>query len=347
MAFLLFDFEGLASPLTEASPSGADLTYDPKFVELERVATGRPERQFGDKIYPAEPPDWPSVLERALELAGLTRDLRVAVLLARSGARVHGLGGYASGLALVHALLERQWDSVHPQLDASDGNDPTMRMSALATLSSLDGGLADLRAARLGPGRTLLTVREIELGMGAALPHGEEAPPSVASLIERMRELFAADPALAGAIALASTSAEGIARVVDERASEQAPDVKPLLTMLGALAAASAQAAGQADDGADAGLRPALDARTTASTRAARLPAGDGSIGSRSDAEQALDRVCAWIEQNEPTSPAPLLIRRARRLMGMNFIEVMRDLAPESLGQIGVIAGVTDVDPGA
>jgi type VI secretion system protein ImpA len=64
-----------------------------------------------------------------------------------------------------------------------------------------------------------------------------------------------------------------------------------------------------------------------------------GSIRSRADAVRELERICEWIERNEPTNPAPLLIRRAQRLMDMSFLEIIRDLAPEGLGQVERIAG--------
>jgi len=54
---------------------------------------------------------------------------------------------------------------------------------------------------------------------------------------------------------------------------------------------------------------------------------------------RALERACEWIERNEPTNPAPLLIRRSQRLMTKNFIDIIRDLAPESLTQIEKLAG--------
>ncbi len=54
---------------------------------------------------------------------------------------------------------------------------------------------------------------------------------------------------------------------------------------------------------------------------------------------RSLDRACEWLERHEPTNPAPLLIRRAQRLMGKNFLEIIRDLAPAGIDQIENIAG--------
>ena len=40
----------------------------------------------------------------------------------------------------------------------------------------------------------------------------------------------------------------------------------------------------------------------------------------------------------------PLILQRARRLVDMDFVQLLTDLAPESLNQIKVIAGNKDGD---
>ena len=61
---------------------------------------------------------------------------------------------------------------------------------------------------------------------------------------------------------------------------------------------------------------------------------------SRADAIRALETICEFIERTEPASPAPLLIRRAQRLMKKNFVEIIQDLAPDSMSQIRNVAGI-------
>ena len=66
-----------------------------------------------------------------------------------------------------------------------------------------------------------------------------------------------------------------------------------------------------------------------------------GASASRDDAIRTLERVCEWIERHEPSNPAPLLIRRAQRLMRKNFFEIIRDLAPDGLDAVERIAGIS------
>ena len=323
--------EALLAPIAADAPCGPDLGYDPAFQSMSDAGAGKPERQYGDKIYPAEPPDWTAVREHAADLAKRTRDLRVAVWLMRSGARLDGLAGAVSGLQLVRGMVDSYWDDVHPVLDASDNNDPTARVMTLMALADPLAGLADLRAAGLTGKRGALTVRDIELASGAAEPLPGESVPTEAGITQALTAAFAESAGLAAQMQAGYEAAQGLA-VGLERHLEvtQAPDLNALKKVLQRVADAARKASGSAtDDGAAVGA----DGDGAAAPRVA------GTIGSREDAQRALDRVCEWIERNEPTNPAPLLIRRAQRLMGKSFIDIIRDMAPEGLSQVELIAG--------
>jgi len=64
-----------------------------------------------------------------------------------------------------------------------------------------------------------------------------------------------------------------------------------------------------------------------------------GPIQSTHDVIRALEAVCKFYELNEPSSPIPLIIRRAQRLVSKNFVEIIKDLSPDAIGQLSVISG--------
>ena len=72
---------------------------------------------------------------------------------------------------------------------------------------------------------------------------------------------------------------------------------------------------------------------------AARPGAARGDITTRQDAIQMLDRVIRYLEQAEPGNPAPLLIERAKQLIGVSFFEIMANLAPNALDTIETVTG--------
>lgn len=333
------DLESLLAPLDEDQPCGPDLVYDPEFAELEQAGAGKPERQYGDKVYPAEPADWMAVREHAMALSARTRDLRVALWLARCGARMDGLGGFTQGLQLVHGLMSQLWDSVHPQLDSSDNNDPTMRLNALAPFTASDAALADLRAASIAPVRGSLTLRHLELGLGKADAGSDETTPTEAGVLEALAALLRDHVGLAEQAATAHATAVLISDLLDERVgAAAAPDLSPLIKLLAMLKDAVARLGGAPST--DTG-EPA-DGEGGDSGNGATPNSGGvatGAIRSRSDAVRELERICGWIEQNEPSNPAPLLIRRAQRLMDKSFLDIIRDLAPDGLVQVERLAG--------
>ena len=168
----VIDIEELLGEIAATAPCGEDLEYDPAFAEMEKLAQETPERQYGDTIIPAEPPDWRSVRKTALALFERTRDLRVALYLTRSLLHTDGLAGFADGLALVDSLIERYWDQVYPQLDPEDDNDPTLRVNTIVALCDPEATLRALRETPLVSSRTLgrFSLRDIQIAAGVLTP---------------------------------------------------------------------------------------------------------------------------------------------------------------------------------
>ncbi|CAN7295501.1 type VI secretion system protein TssA [Rhizobacter sp. LjRoot28] len=332
----LLPVDQLLAPLDELAPCGEDLEYDPAFLALEEAARGKPEQQFGDTVIPAQAPDWRQVHEDALALAERTRDLRLAVLLARAGAHLHGIRGYADGLALVAGLVEQHWDHVYPLLDADDANDPTMRLNALAPLVDAATGLADLRQATVGSGRIPLTVRQIELSAGKAEPHDDESVPTTAGIAQALQAIESQSEGVLEALQSPYLQLLRIESVLMDQVGSRGPDLKPLQTIARWLDGAAASAR---TDGAGDGATEAADVDFDSPSAGGAMASAPGALRHRDDVVRTLDQVCDWIQRNEPTNPAPLLIRRAQRLMTMDFMDIIRDLAPEGLSQIENIAG--------
>jgi type VI secretion system protein ImpA len=337
----MLDVAALLAPISDDAPCGADLEYDPVFHALQVAGEGKPDQQYGDTVIPAVPPQWPEVYEHATDLARRTRDLRVALWLARSGARLHGVAGAVQGLTLLRGLLENHWDRVHPVID---GGDPIMRLNALAPLTPQEEPfpgppplLVDLRAAALAHERGSLTVRELELGMGAAEALPGEATPTEAGVLEALRGLISRHADLPATMVAGHEAAEAVQNLLNERLGVAAsPDLTEVRKLLATIARAARAASGETagDAGGEAGAAGASGA-----ARAAAIP---GAINNRDDVVRTLDRMIEWIERNEPTNPVPLLLKRAKRLMHKNFMDIIRDIAPDGEDQVRRLAGRED-----
>ncbi len=333
------NLEALLAEVAPQNPCGPDLTYDSEFLELEQAARGRPEQQFGETRIHAEEPDWGKVRECALALWSRTRDLRVAVFLTRALTQLDDFSGLASGLTLLKGLLERYWDQVHPRLDAEDDDDPTMRLNALAPLADPDTVLRQVRELYLvPPGRHgAVAVRGLLVALGK-WPAGSGGPAPSRAELEGVLRAAAADGALPLEALRASVQAlDGLRRVLTERVGlERVPRLRPLSDLLASLLQVCDAALGEEEQTDD----QESGAGVTGTSDDGALAGSLKEIRSREDAVRMLQRVVDFIERTEPANPAPLFIRRAQRLMTKNFVEIIQDLVPDSLGQIQKMAGL-------
>jgi type VI secretion system protein ImpA len=65
-----------------------------------------------------------------------------------------------------------------------------------------------------------------------------------------------------------------------------------------------------------------------------------GEIRSREDVLRTLDKICDYYDRNEPSSPVPLLLKRAKRLATKSFLDILEDLSPDGLSQARLIGGI-------
>ena len=348
---MTIDIAALLAPVSDEAPCGEAVEYDAQFNELETLARGTPEQEVGDTVIPAEEPDWREVARIAQELAARSKDLRVALYVLRAELKLSGMPGLTQGLELIKGYLELYWPGVHPQLDPEDDNDPSARVNALVSLCDPDLMLRSVRTAPLAQSRQFgrVTYRDYAIASGllpmpTPKPGLEEEKIPDSSTIdaafadtapERLQETQAA---IDGALAALDGIEAALSGVLG---SASGPDLDPLRKLLRevkgvvdhqvALRGSGEEAATEGDAAAAGGAMVAAGASTGG---------GSGAIRGRSDVALLLDKICRYYAENEPSSPVPLLLERAKRLATMNFLEILNDLTPDGVQQFGVIAGI-------
>ena len=345
-----FDLESYLAPLSEEAPCGdADCEYDEAFMELDRIAKGEEERQSGDEVIAAKDPEWKDVRKVATELMGRTRDLRVGMHFSRAEAALDGVVGFARGVALLRGYVERYWEALYPRLEPGDDYDP-IRVNAVAALGASDGLLGIMRRAVLVEARNVgrFSFRDLDIAEQRLPAPAEGMAPTLELLrgaLSEAGEDFASTRSKALAAALEDIKA--LVAVFRATPSGMGPDVEELDAMLrrGLLFLQSGLASSTAavDDGAvqveDGGAQDDGGA-SQASSGGGR--SGAGALRTREDAKRILEQVCVFLEQTEPSNPAPILIRRARALLDRGFFDIIQNVAPEALAEIQKLAGPAD-----
>ena len=342
------DLTGGLPDIDADSPAGPNLELDPEFGELERAATGTPERQYGETIIPAVEPEWKDVAAKAEALLERTRDLRVLVHLAVARLHLTGLADYAGVVGTIRALLEARWEHVHPQLDPEDDNDPTLRANALLRLGDPALVLRVLRTSPLAASRRegAVSWRTIGISTGAIESDAPEEKKSDAVIRAAFVDSGAEKVgALCDAVRAALRDLTGITAVFDANCGfGYGPDFAPVTKLLHEIQhylekyappaspdAGTAELVGEETASASTGPVPG------AARPAVVTPASLTSVENRADALRLLDLVCRYYEDHEPSSPLPFLIQRARNLADKNFLEILQDLAPDGVGQAQMI----------
>ena len=215
----------------DPAPSGEDLEYERVFTDLLLVAQPKEERQIGDTVVPGAEPDAKKIVEQAEAVLTRSHDLRAAVLFGYGATRLRGLAGLAEATGYIRGCLEQYWDTCHPELDADDDNDPTMRINAVLTLADADTILRGLRLAPLSESRAFgrLGLRDIAVAEGEMTPPPDmdQVPDSaaVAAAFQDSDADVLAERLAAARAALADVEAMDAAFA--ERTPGQGPELDP------------------------------------------------------------------------------------------------------------------------
>ncbi|AMM25120.1 type VI secretion system protein TssA [Variovorax sp. PAMC 28711] len=332
--------QSLQAPISEASPCGDDLAYDPAFTALESASQGKPEQQFGDTVIPAIEPEWRAVAEQAEAVLRRAKDVRPAVLLLRAATRQQGVAGFDAGLRLLTGLLDTFWDGIHPTLDADDDNDPTMRLNALAPLTDEGMVLRDLYDAHVGTARGVgpIRVRDIAIAHHALAAGNGDPAYSAAQIQGALEEIHGDRPDAVQTLMHLRQAVGHLQALLRERTGlDDAVDFGKLRAIAAVLHKAASGVAGAAP--ADETTAPTAAEGSAGAVAPAPAATSRSDIQNRQDALQLLDRVIRYLEQTEPGNPAPLLIERAKKLIGVSFFEIMSNLAPGAIDSIETVTG--------
>jgi type VI secretion system protein ImpA len=346
---MAIDIESLLSEVSPEAPCGEDVSYDASFLALEDMLRTKAAGGVVEGVEETvEEPNWREIREKSLELLQRSKDLRVAVYLVLALLKMEGLAGLRDGLALLRGLLERFWDQVYPHLDPDDDNDPLERINILQSLSpetvseqdpmkfkqrlaevplcnSAQMGRFGLRDIQIAKGEITVAVDEAAEGPGMSVIDAAFQDTATDELEEIFQATEEALEHLAGITTAFSTSA----------AQGQSPDLGGFQAVLGSIHRCVQEYLAKRGLGGDV---PAAADGTEAQKGGVSLT---GEINSPKEALLAIEKVCQYFDRNEPSSPVPLLLRRAQKLVSKNFLEVVQDVCPDALSQIQMLGGIS------
>lgn len=327
------------TPIAVDTPCGPDLEYDPEFILLLGRVAARTETQYGDFVGTPEPVNWSETERDCRRLMMRTKDIRLAVLLTRCRTRLAAFAGLAEGLGLLAGWLNGFADCVHPQPGVDEDHDAALeiRMNALQALTDMDGLLADVRDIALARSSvSRLQVRDVERAF--AQPRPSDAL-SVESVTRQLDDLHAQQPDLIAHIDAAIGKLGDIDAWSREHLGMFAADFSTLSRLLARLTDRRPAQPRMHDEIRAVEKIPDTTCDECESEAVEEERGSEPSpvllqrsaLSSRETVVQAIREARQWFEAHEPSSPIPVLLRRAEQFVGKRYAEVVKAIPAELL----------------
>jgi type VI secretion system protein ImpA len=324
-----WESDALLQPLTADQPCGENLEDTPLLASFDAF------RLFGQPTPHDPAPQWGEIRTRALEALDKSKDLRLLAHLGTALLRTDGLAAFSRTVCVASHWLEHYWPFSYPLVD----EDAILRRNALNCFADPMAVIDGLRRLPLVASRQhgTFSIRDIEIASGQLQPLDGESRPDeqridAAFTDMPLEQLVEEQRSVANAL-------DALKRIEVAMSGEGGPDAMPefdpLTTQLAKI---------------DRVLRGHVAARTggdglTDADEAAiggnGQPAAVGAIKSRQDAIRALDAAAEYFRRNEPSSPVPMIIERAKRLVSKSFLEVLADIAPDAVPQARSAGGLS------
>jgi len=338
------NIEPLLAPVSDEHPCGENLEYDAEFMAFERSCEGKAEQQFGKTIIPAEAADWRLVEKQGQALLMRTKDLRIILPLTEAWTHLNGLEGFDAGLRLLTGISEKYWPTLYPELEFDGEADPLLRINALASLSEQSSLMAALRQAKLFKSAS----GEISFRDASALIDGSKSecasyPGGLTRLLQELSD--GENDAVQLLISIDSRLNQLPHDVTVQFGESGMPDLSVLFRNLSALLQAYRQQIQQAQDLHAAQLSTAESAQPVSAAAQIKPPETDWrqvQLTSKEDAQLMLEKVKQYFRHYEPSHPAPMMLERVERLIQLDFLEIIRELAPDAVNQLKGVLGRTD-----
>jgi type VI secretion system protein ImpA len=346
-----YDIQPLLTEINPTNPCGTDVTYDPSFGKLENLLQNNSSSILGQEST-GDGLNWKEIASQSYDLLKVSKHLRIAVYFAFSIFKLEGFVGFQKGLEFLKTLLEHFWDNLYPRLDPDDHFDPVERINILKPLSlesafvqsPLDFIKAVIETPFCKSGQLgAFAYRDYQIANGdiALLEGNTAAVPTMSQIKAAIKDT--PHDELMGTLSALEESVKCLSEinsVFSRLANNQSPNFENLESVVVKLIRfiksnlEGEQSGNQEEAEVGSGNAASVGGQSTAAVIQ--------GIRSKNDVIRMLDMICNYFENNEPSSPVPLLLRRAQKLTSSTFMELIEDLCPDAMNQVKVISGNTE-----
>tara|TARA_B110000196_G_C21116858_1_gene651002 strand:- start:804 stop:1835 length:1032 start_codon:yes stop_codon:yes gene_type:complete len=287
--------------------------------------------------------DWRDMLARCEDLASQTKDVRVYVFLAQAALQLKNFSGLSAAVQLIKLTLENYWTETYPILDDAKDETPWRIM----TLNELSGDVIInlLSNTRIIESKQAgnFTLRDIRLAKGEIqlVEGSEETIPEIGLVEAAFQECDQA--ILLDSLNNIKQIEDDLTALQDQLSSSECSHARydwdklvSNIKYISALYAQYVNTVSELEDDSDS----KDEAEAGSGEGEVKVMVKSTGINNRTDVLDALGKICEYYSRYEPSSPVPILVERTKKLVTMDFMSIMKELSPEGVKQVELIAGV-------
>lgn len=336
--------EQLLAPISSESPCGSN-AYDDLDLggilssTLEAVVGGGDGGMVESAGPSAGTGDWSGLLANVGGYFGQTKHLGLAKFALLADLHISGLSGLADGVVLLNQLLSRYWDAVYPIIEDGDAEERLSILTGIDDPLVIEGlGTITVCKGKRAGSYSLDQICSSELD-------GDPSPTLVeASINETLSDTPDFYERLGVQLVELRQQLNFLRNIVKERLPNEQirfPGIESKLVVLeGFLSKVGAEPtlseAGYDDD--DEG------SADVSAGKGPKVAVANGDITSRADVVKQLDRIIRFYSKSEPTSPVPHLLNRAKKVVNMNFMEIVEEFRLNGNPSIPELFGTKEED---
>lgn len=343
------NFSDFVDPISVTQPTGIDIEYDARFIDIQSLVEGKPEQQYGDVIIEAQEPDWGTVEKLCRQILSESKDIRVFCFYAQALTANYGILGFKKGCEIIHANIGKYWEDLYPKLvDEEDNFDAFYRSGSIGLLIADSGIIKQLNESNIIYSPTKKSYFKLK-SVASILINNEDGsyPGGKEKLIEDLRVAYQNNQEELLVLKDALDFLINIESVFEENIKDFHLDFsvvkKPLEVIASLLVRSSDFEENEQETPSiekvavpnNTVIRPVTDSQNL----------DDIKIKDRADVKIVLEKLNIYFRLKEPSHPAPLFIQRLQKLMDMNFYEMLKNISPDSLNNLDMIIGRDDSDP--
>lgn len=325
----ILEIDTLLPPISDDEPAGGRVPYEVRNNLQEMRKEDSPDSYDADDPMRPEAPtfaDWRGIIRLAEQtLQETSKDLQVVAHLTEAMTKVHGMAGLRDCLMLYNRLLEECWDRIHPLIE--EEGDLELRAGPFEWLS--DSG----RGARFP-----LSVRMVPLiqgaGRGVSFHDWKQMQEGKGDLksddFDKVLTFASAEDC--------ATQFEDITQCLEElqkldnqlgqKMGNVAPGLTDLRSALGDCYGLCKNISSRkpTESAAEQGSEDGVEGVAGGQGGGGGGGGGRGRAGSRADIYRQLSQAADALQEIEPHSPVPYIIRKACEWGSLPFPELMKAL---------------------